>query len=76
MHMMFNQYAGLKEVCAVCEMPHHMADIHTKVRLIPNRHDIAFVEFDSDTNAALAKDGLNGFKVNESLALSVSYSKK
>ncbi len=46
------------------------------MRLIPNRHDIAFVEFDSDTNATLAKDGLNGFKVNESLALSVSYSKK
>jgi U2 small nuclear ribonucleoprotein B'' len=46
------------------------------VRLIPNRHDIAFVEFASEAEAVVAKDGLNGFKITATVALAVSYAKK
>ncbi|XP_049949387.1 U1 small nuclear ribonucleoprotein A-like [Schistocerca serialis cubense] len=34
-----------------------------EVRLVPNRHDIAFVEFENELQSAAAKDALQGFKI-------------
>lgn len=34
-----------------------------EVRLVPNRHDIAFVEFANEMQSAAAKEALQGFKI-------------
>jgi U2 small nuclear ribonucleoprotein B'' len=34
-----------------------------EVRLVPGKTDIAFVEFADESQASVAKEGLNGFKV-------------
>jgi len=47
-----------------------------EVRLVPGRHDIAFVEFDNEGNSATAKDALNGFKITPTHAMKVSFAKK
>uniref|UniRef100_A0A914VZ65 RRM domain-containing protein n=1 Tax=Plectus sambesii TaxID=2011161 RepID=A0A914VZ65_9BILA len=59
LHMLFNQFPGLKEV-----------------RLVPNRHDIAFVEFEDETQAVTAKDTLQNFKITPNQAMHVSFAKK
>jgi len=47
-----------------------------EVRLVPGRHDIAFVEFDNEMSSATAKDALNGFKITPTHAMKVSFAKK
>ena len=47
-----------------------------EVRLIPGRDGIAFVEFDLDHHAAMAKDGLQGFKVTPDKAMMITFAKK
>ncbi|XP_075905041.1 U2 small nuclear ribonucleoprotein B'' [Nelusetta ayraudi] len=47
-----------------------------EVRLVPGKHDIAFVEFESDTQAGVAKDALQGFKITATCAMKITYSKK
>uniref|UniRef100_A0A8C2ULR1 RRM domain-containing protein n=1 Tax=Chinchilla lanigera TaxID=34839 RepID=A0A8C2ULR1_CHILA len=37
-----------------------------EVHLLPGRHDIAFVEFENDGQAAAARDALQGFKITPS----------
>jgi len=59
LHMLFNQFPGLKEV-----------------RLVPNRHDIAFVEFEDESQAIAAKDTLQNFKITPNQAMHVSFAKK
>lgn len=47
-----------------------------EVRLVPGRHDIAFVEFENEVQAGAAKDGLNGFKITPTHAMKISFAKK
>jgi len=47
-----------------------------EVRLVPGRHDIAFVEFDNELQAASAKETLNGFKITPTNAMKISFAKK
>ena len=47
-----------------------------EVRLVPGRHDIAFVEFENEIQAGAAKDALQGFKITPSIAMKISFAKK
>ncbi|KAK7165798.1 hypothetical protein R3I93_005773 [Phoxinus phoxinus] len=47
-----------------------------EVRLVPGKHDIAFVEFESETQAGVAKDALQGFRITATCAMKITYSKK
>lgn len=47
-----------------------------EVRLVPNRHDIAFVEFENEAQSGAAKDALQGFKITPSHAMKISFAKK
>lgn len=47
-----------------------------EVRLVPGRHDIAFVEFASEIQSSAARDALNGFKVTPTNSMKISFAKK
>ncbi|KAE8600959.1 hypothetical protein XENTR_v10013476 [Xenopus tropicalis] len=47
-----------------------------EVRLVPGRHDIAFVEFENETEAGAARDALQGFKITPSHAMKITYANK
>ncbi|XP_054153052.1 U1 small nuclear ribonucleoprotein A-like [Oppia nitens] len=47
-----------------------------EVRLVPGRHDIAFVEFDNEFQSGNAKDALQGFKVTPTHAIKITFAKK
>nr|XP_033811211.1 U1 small nuclear ribonucleoprotein A [Geotrypetes seraphini]XP_033811212.1 U1 small nuclear ribonucleoprotein A [Geotrypetes seraphini] len=47
-----------------------------EVRLVPGRHDIAFVEFEDDVQAGAAREALQGFKITQSNAMKISFAKK
>lgn len=47
-----------------------------EVRLVPNRHDIAFVEYANEMQSAAAKEALQGFKISPSHAMKITFAKK
>ncbi|KAG8199310.1 hypothetical protein JTE90_011777 [Oedothorax gibbosus] len=47
-----------------------------EVRLVPGRHDIAFVEFDNEVLSAAAKEALQGFKITPTNAMKITFAKK
>ena len=47
-----------------------------EVRLVPNRHDIAFVEFATELQSSAAKEALQGFKITPTHAMKISFAKK
>uniref|UniRef100_A0A3B3V9C9 Small nuclear ribonucleoprotein polypeptide B2 n=2 Tax=Poecilia TaxID=8080 RepID=A0A3B3V9C9_9TELE len=47
-----------------------------EVRLVPGKHDIAFVEFESETQGGVAKDALQGFRITATCAMKITYAKK
>ncbi|CAF89828.1 unnamed protein product, partial [Tetraodon nigroviridis] len=47
-----------------------------EVRLVPGKHDIAFVEFESDLQAGVAKDALQGFRITATCAMKITFAKK
>ena len=47
-----------------------------EVRLVPGRHDIAFVEFENEVQAGAAKDALQGFKITPTNAMKIAFAKK
>jgi len=47
-----------------------------EVRLVPGRHDIAFVEFENEIQSSAAKEALNGFKITPTNAMKISFAKK
>jgi len=47
-----------------------------EVRLVPNRHDIAFVEFENEHQSNTAKLSLNGFKITPTHAMKITFAKK
>ena len=47
-----------------------------EVRLVPGRHDIAFVEFENELQSATARDALQGFKITPSASMKISFAKK
>lgn len=47
-----------------------------EVRMVEAKPGIAFVEFDSETRSAVALSGLQGFKINPTHAMTLSYAKK
>ncbi|KAI5644166.1 RNA recognition motif domain-containing protein [Phthorimaea operculella] len=47
-----------------------------EVRLVPNRHDIAFVEFANEMQSAAAKEALQGFKITPTHAMKITFAKK
>ena len=47
-----------------------------EVRLVPGRHDIAFMEFDNEVQAGAARDALQGFKITQNNAMKISFAKK
>ena len=51
-------------------------DGYKEVRLVPGRHDIAFVEFENATQATKAKETLNGFKITPSNAMAITFARK
>jgi len=47
-----------------------------EVRLVPGRHDIAFVEFMNEFQSGSAKDALQGFKISANHAVKITFAKK
>nr|XP_020480181.1 U1 small nuclear ribonucleoprotein A [Monopterus albus]XP_020480182.1 U1 small nuclear ribonucleoprotein A [Monopterus albus] len=47
-----------------------------EVRLVPGRHDIAFVEFENEVQSGAARDALQGFKITQTNAMKISFAKK
>ena len=47
-----------------------------EVRLVPGRHDIAFVEFENEMQSAAAKEALQGFKITPTHAMKIAFAKK
>jgi U2 small nuclear ribonucleoprotein B'' len=47
-----------------------------EVRLVPGRHDIAFVEFSSEIQSSAAREALNGFKITPTHSMKISFAKK
>ncbi|KAF0300477.1 U1 small nuclear ribonucleoprotein A [Amphibalanus amphitrite] len=47
-----------------------------EVRLVPGRHDIAFVEFENEMQSTAAKNALQGFKITHSHAMKIAFAKK
>lgn len=47
-----------------------------EVRLIPGRHDIAFVEYGTEDQAAMAKQNLQGFMVTPDRPMKIMFAKK
>ncbi|XP_026223729.1 U1 small nuclear ribonucleoprotein A-like [Anabas testudineus] len=47
-----------------------------EVRLVPGRHDIAFVEFENEVQAGAAREALQGFKITQTNAMKISFAKK
>lgn len=47
-----------------------------EVRLVPGRHDIAFVEFESEDLSAVAKMQLQAFKITPTHAMKITFAKK
>jgi len=47
-----------------------------EVRLVPGRHDIAFVEFETDVQAGAAKEALQSFKITPTNAMKITFAKK
>ncbi|KAF8375927.1 rnp-2, partial [Pristionchus pacificus] len=46
------------------------------IRMVPNRTGIAFVEFDTETEAAPARHSLNNFKITPNQQMKVDFAKK
>ena len=55
---------------------HLLMLILLQVRLVPGRHDIAFVEFESEMQSAAARDALQGFKITPTPAMKINFAKK
>ena len=75
--MLFNQFPGFKEVrqqSAGLKM--FFSLIISQVRLVPGRHDIAFVEFENEMQSAAARDALQGFKITPTTAMKINFAKK
>jgi len=49
---------------------------YREVRLVPGRHDIAFVEFQDATQASVGKDTLQGFKIDPEHAMKITFARK
>lgn len=49
---------------------------YKEVRLVPGRTDIAFVEFEMDSQATTAKDALDNFKITPTHQIKVTYAKR
>merc|ERR1739844_895459 len=47
-----------------------------EVRLVPGRHDIAFVEFENELQSTAARDALQGFKITPNASMKISFAKK
>uniref|UniRef100_A0A3Q3DWP5 Small nuclear ribonucleoprotein polypeptide B2 n=1 Tax=Hippocampus comes TaxID=109280 RepID=A0A3Q3DWP5_HIPCM len=47
-----------------------------EVRLVPGKHDIAFVEFEGEMQAGVAKDALQGFRITATCAMKITFAKK
>ena len=47
-----------------------------EVRLVPGRHDIAFVEFETEVQSAAARESLQGFKITPGNSMKISFAKK
>merc|ERR1712029_240581 len=46
-----------------------------EVRLVPGRHDIAFVEFENEMQSAAARDALQGFKITPTTAMKINFAR-
>jgi len=49
---------------------------YKEVRLVPGRHDIAFVEFENAEQARSAKETLQGFKITPTHAMTITFARK
>ena len=47
-----------------------------EVRMVEAKPGIAFVEFDSEAQASIALSGLQGFKINPTHSMTLTYAKK
>lgn len=57
--------------CFCCRFPGFK-----EVRLVPGRHDIAFVEFEKESQSTTAKEALQGFKITPTNAMKITFAKK
>lgn len=58
-------------IICICRFPGYK-----EVRLVPGRHDIAFVEFEAEMQAATARNSLNGFKITPTHQMNIAFAKK
>jgi hypothetical protein len=49
---------------------------YKEVRLVPGRHDIAFVEYESDEAANSAREAMQGFKITPVAPMRITFAKK
>ena len=71
---MFNYELLKKKQCKVCLCDRFSG--FKEVRLVPGRHDIAFVEFDNEFQAASAKEALQGFNLTPNSSIKITFAKK
>jgi RNA recognition motif-containing protein len=82
--VLFKQYHGFKVRVAVCEMADELVRLTRRmadgwmqeVRMVPGKKGLAFVEFGDEPQAAIALQGLLGFKLTPTDTLKVSFAKK
>jgi len=44
--------------------------------LVPGRSDIAFVEYDTEVQSAIAKENLEGFRVDPTHPIKITFAKR
>ena len=77
--MLFNQVRLFKSHTSLVSFLHFVLfqfPGFKEVRLVPGRHDIAFVEFETEMQSAAARDALQGFKITPTTAIKISFAKK
>ena len=61
---------------SILTLKYHRFPGFKETRLVPGRHDIAFVEFEVDQQASQAKQALNQFKITPKNAMAISFANK
>jgi len=75
-HILFLQNLPMETTEGMLVMLFNRQPGFKEVRLVPNRRDIAFVEFETDQQADVARDALQNFKISPTHAMKVTFAKR
>lgn len=75
-HILFLQNLPMETQKGMLDMLFNRQPGFKEVRLVPNRHDIAFVEFENEQQAGGAREALQNFKISPTHAMKVIFAKR